>query len=151
MPANDNDVIDNDSISGVCGKSIGNGVNIFVHFFSTPISILNLTMSSESQENDVSNDILSKRKYFQLFTHESNTFLLEQYRANRFNDAAQQWRLSLFVDCSQTDENAMKTWSPPVSLHSLGVCCCWWTDGGDIGADDTWFNERHCPGARDWS
>jgi len=31
---------------GVCGKSIGNGVNIFVHFSSTPTSILNLTTSS---------------------------------------------------------------------------------------------------------
>jgi len=57
---------------GVCGKFIGNGVNIFVHFSSTPTSILNLTTSSESQYNDVSNDILSVRKYFQLFTHESN-------------------------------------------------------------------------------
>ena len=34
-------------------------VYIFVHFSSTPISILNLTMSSESQESDVSNDISS--------------------------------------------------------------------------------------------
>jgi len=65
-------------VTGVCGKSIGSCVNIFVHFFSTPISILNLAMSSESQENDVSNDILSERKYSQLFTHESNTFLLKQ-------------------------------------------------------------------------
>ena len=40
-------------------KSIGNGVDIFVHFFTTPISILNLTVSSESQENDVSNHVLS--------------------------------------------------------------------------------------------
>jgi len=58
-------------VTGVCGKSIGIGVNIFVHFFSTPILILNLTMSSESQENDISNDILSRRKYSQFFTHES--------------------------------------------------------------------------------
>jgi len=61
--------------SGMCGKSIGNGVNFFVHFSSTPISILNLTISSESQYNDVSNDISSMWKYFQLFTHESDTFL----------------------------------------------------------------------------
>ena len=77
-------------VTGVCGKSIGNGVNIFVHFFSTPISILYLTMSPESQENDVSNDILSERKYSQLFMHESNKFLLKQlYQANRFTDATQ--------------------------------------------------------------
>ena len=44
---------------GMCGKSIGNGVNIFVHFSSNPSSILNLTISSESQYNDVSNDISS--------------------------------------------------------------------------------------------
>jgi len=69
MPANDNDVIDND---------IGNGVNIFVHFSSTPTSILNLTISRESQYNDISNDILSVRKYSQLFTNESNIFLLKQ-------------------------------------------------------------------------
>jgi len=60
-------------------------------------------MSSESQEN-VSNDILSDQKYSQLFTHESNTFLLKQlYRANRFTDAVQQLRHSLFIDCSQMD------------------------------------------------
>ena len=42
-------------------------------------SILNLTISSESQRNLDSNDILSVRKYCQLFTHESNTFLGKQY------------------------------------------------------------------------
>ena len=106
---------------GVCRKSIGNGVNIFVHFSSTPISILNLTMSPESQESDVSNDILTEQKYSQLFTHESNIFLLKQlYQANRFTDAVQRWRHSLFIDCSQTDGNASKTWSLPVSLRSLG-------------------------------
>jgi len=88
--------------SGVCGKFIGNGVDIFVHFFSTPISILNLTTSSESQENGVSNDILFERKYSQLFTYESNTFLLK-HQANRFTDAVQWWRHSLFIVCSQTD------------------------------------------------
>jgi len=61
--------------SGMCGKSIGNGVNIFVHFSSTRTSILNLTTSSESQYNDVSDDISSVWKYSQLFMHESNTFL----------------------------------------------------------------------------
>jgi len=70
-------------VTGICRKSIGNGVNIFVHCFSTPISILNLTMLPESQENDVSNDILSDRKYSQLFTHESNTFMLKQIYGRR--------------------------------------------------------------------
>jgi len=80
-------------VTGVCGESFGNGVKHFCTFFSTPISILNLTMSSESQENDVSNDILFKQKYSQLFTHESNTLLSKQlYQANRFTDSAQQWR-----------------------------------------------------------
>ena len=53
----------------------------FLYISSQPpfrFSILNLTMSSESQENDVSNDILPERKYSQLFTHESNIFLLKQ-------------------------------------------------------------------------
>jgi len=68
-------------MAACCG--IANGVNIFVHCLSTPISILNLTMSPESQENEVSNDILSKRKYSQLFTHESNTFLLKQIYGHR--------------------------------------------------------------------
>jgi len=90
--------------SGVCGKSIGNGVNIFVHFSSTPTLILNLTISSESQYNVVSNDILSERKYSQLFMHVSNIFLLKQlYQANRFTNAVQRWRHSLFIDCAQTD------------------------------------------------
>ena len=37
------------------------------------------SLSSESQQNDVSNNILSVRKECQLFTHESNAFLGEQY------------------------------------------------------------------------
>jgi len=45
---------------------------IFVHFSSTPTSILNLTISSESQWNIDSNDVLSIRKYSQLFTQKSN-------------------------------------------------------------------------------
>jgi len=56
-------------------KFIWNGVDIFVHFFTTPVLILNLTTSSESHENEVSNDILSERKYSQLFMHESNIFV----------------------------------------------------------------------------
>jgi len=60
---------------GVCGRCIGNGVNIFVHFSLTPTSILKLTISPESRHNDVSNDISSVWKYSQLFTHELNTFL----------------------------------------------------------------------------
>ena len=83
-PANDNDVIDNAGVLW-CHWRVRknpserwNGVDIFVNFFTTPISILNLTMSSESQENDIFNDILSERKYSQLFTHESNIFLLKQ-------------------------------------------------------------------------
>jgi len=35
-------------------------------------------MLTESQENDVFNDVLFERKYSQLFTHESNIFLLKQ-------------------------------------------------------------------------
>jgi len=40
---------------------------------------------------------LSERKYSQLFTHESSIFLLKQlYQANRFTDAAQRYRHSLY-------------------------------------------------------
>jgi len=80
-------------------SSIWNGVDIFVDFFTTPISILNLTTSSKSQERVVSNDILSERKYSQLFTHESNIFLFKQ-----LSRAAMTPRRSLFIDCcSQKD------------------------------------------------
>ena len=51
---------------------------ILAIFSQTPISTSNLTVFSESQWNVVSNDVLSVRKYYQLFTHESNTFLLKQ-------------------------------------------------------------------------
>jgi len=102
---------------GVCGKSIGNGVDIFVHFFTTPMSILNLTMSSESHENGVSNDILSERKCSQLFTHELNIFLLKQLY--QFTDAAQRWRHSLFKDCSQTDERKIKHHMISCQFHSV--------------------------------
>jgi len=52
---------------GVCGKSIGNGVDIFVHFFITPISILNLTMSSESQEKRRFQRYIVRTKIFLTF------------------------------------------------------------------------------------
>jgi len=100
-------------------KSIENGVDIFVHFSTTPMSILNLTMSPESQENDVSNDILAERKYSQLFTHESNIFLLKQLY--QFTNAVQQWCHSLFIDCSQTDGRKSKHHMIfTSSLRSLG-------------------------------
>jgi len=102
-------------------KFIWNGVDIFVHFFTTPIPILNLNMSSESHENEVSNDILSEQKYSQLFTHESNIFLLKQYRANRFTDAVQRWCRSLFIDCAQKDRRTESiTVYPRHSPRSLG-------------------------------
>ena len=104
----------------LCGKSTWNGVVIFVHFFTTPISILNLSMSLESHENKVSSDILFERKYSQLFTHESNIFLLKQFRANRFTDAVQRWRRSLFIDCAQTDRQQASQYIPRRSLRSLG-------------------------------
>jgi len=66
-------------------------------------------MSSERQESDVSNDVLSERKYSQLFKHESNIFMLKHlYQANRFTDAAQRWRHSLSIDCTQTDGRKSK-------------------------------------------
>jgi len=40
---------------------------------------LNLTILSESQQNNISNNILSIRKYCQFFTHDLNTFLGKQY------------------------------------------------------------------------
>jgi len=84
-------------------------VYIFVHFSSTLILILNLTMSPESQESNISNDILYKQKYSQHFMHESNIFLLKQlYQANRFTDTTQRWHHSLFIDCAQTDGQTEK-------------------------------------------
>ena len=52
---------------------------IFVHFSSTPTSILNLTILQKKRWNIDSNSTLSVRKYCQLFTHESNIFLGQQY------------------------------------------------------------------------
>jgi len=49
----------------------------FTNFSQTQTLTSNLTVSSESQWNVDSNDILSIWKYCQLLTHESNTFLLE--------------------------------------------------------------------------
>jgi len=61
-------------------QNIGNSVT-FLYIFpqSPPRSWTNLTVSSESQWNIDANDLLSVRKYSQLFTHESNTFLGKQY------------------------------------------------------------------------
>ena len=52
---------------------------ILANFLQTPISTSNLTESPESQWNVDSNDVLSVRKYCQLFTHESNTLLFNKY------------------------------------------------------------------------
>jgi len=51
----------------------------FCKFRANPTSTSTLTMSSESQWNADSNDILSVRKYYQIFTYESNIFLCEKY------------------------------------------------------------------------
>jgi len=81
---------------------------IFVLFSSTPISILNLTISSESQWNIDSNDILSVRKYCQLFTNESNTFLGEQY-------IVEDW-----TECAQTDKTDRQKWKQYIhQFHSV--------------------------------
>jgi len=50
---------------------------IFANCSQTPASTSNLSTFSESQWNVDSNDTLSVRKYYQLFTHKSNTFLLQ--------------------------------------------------------------------------
>jgi len=52
---------------------------IFAKCSQTPASTLNLSTSSESQWNVDSNNLLSIRKYYQLFMYKSNTFLCEQY------------------------------------------------------------------------
>jgi len=41
-----------------------------------------LTISSESQRTDVSDDVLSVRQYCELFTHESKTFLFKNTPKN---------------------------------------------------------------------
>ena len=76
-------------------------VNVFVHFSSTPNSIFNRSISSESQSYTEFNDILSARKYCQLFTHESNTFLtsfrpFKRMRAQMPNNARYHARNSPF-------------------------------------------------------
>jgi len=48
---------------------------IFANCSQTPALTLNLSTSSESQWYADSNNILSVRKYYQFFTHESNTLL----------------------------------------------------------------------------
>jgi len=78
MRANDNDVIDNDGVLWRVRKIHRKRCEHFCTFLINPISILNLTMSSESQESDVSSNILSEWKYSQLLTYESNIFLLKQ-------------------------------------------------------------------------
>ena len=50
-------------------------VVFFANFSPNPTSTSNLTVSSESQWNIDSNGVLSVQKYYQLLTHESNTFL----------------------------------------------------------------------------
>jgi len=49
---------------------------VFANCSQTPASTSNMSTSSESQWNVDSSDVLCVRKY-QLFTHESNTFLLQ--------------------------------------------------------------------------
>jgi len=95
-------------------QNIGNGV-IFLYISPrNPTSILNLTISSESQWNIDSSDILFVRKYYQLFTNESNTFLANDIS---FYCRRLDW---VCTDRHTHRQTKMKTVYPPVSLHSLG-------------------------------
>jgi len=53
----------------------------FCKFLANPTLTSNLTVSSESQWDIESNNVMSQSvwKYYQLFTHESNTFLFNKY------------------------------------------------------------------------
>jgi len=54
-------------------------VTFFANCSQKPASTSNLSKSPESQWNVDSNNVLSIWKYYQFFTHESNTFLCEKY------------------------------------------------------------------------
>jgi len=56
----------------------------FCKFSQTPTSTSNLTASSENQWNWDSKDVLCVRKYCQLFTHESNTFVAKMRHWNQW-------------------------------------------------------------------
>jgi len=56
----------------------------FCKFFVNSNTILNLTVSSESQWTDIFDVLLSVWKYCQFFTHELNTFLLKIRYSNQW-------------------------------------------------------------------
>ena len=57
---------------------------IFANFSQIPTSISHLTVSSESQWNVDSNDMLCVWKYYQPFTYQSNTFLCQNMHSAQF-------------------------------------------------------------------
>jgi len=88
---------------------------IFANFAQTPTSTSNLTVSLESQWNVHSNDILSVRKYCQLFTYELNTFLCKKCHS---------------AHSDQQGANAKKSPKQPLPLgarepHLIHECLGW--------------------------
>jgi len=127
--------------SGVCGKSIGNGVDIFVHFFTTPTSILNLTISSENQYNDVSDNISSVWKYSQLFTHESNTFLAKICYSAYYIITSP--RITAYC-CERRSQNIGRTWCTFLYI-SPQTPFRFWTRLSRQKAKKTTFSMMYCP------
>ena len=83
--------VDHDNGVICCTAFCGNGhfafdVLHFCTFLLNPTSILNLTISTESQWNIDSNDMFSVCKYCQLFTRVSNTFLGKQCHSAHSNE-----------------------------------------------------------------
>ena len=92
---------------------------LYIHFASTPTSILNLTIAKEREFDTEFSGIPCVRKYCQFFTHES---IIDQH-------------VSVFVcrHCKVLDENLAKCRKPcqkqPLSLEARGLPSNTWMPG----------------------
>ena len=78
-----------------------------MQIFCKPPFDLEPDKSSESQQNNISNNILSIRKYCQFFTHDLNTFLGKQY--------------VILPIQTNWDANAEKSQKEPLLLQARGL------------------------------
>jgi len=88
----------------------------FCKFHANPSSTLNLTVSSESQRNRDSNDILSIRKYCELFTYMLNTFLLKIRHWNQWANGSKK---------TQKTYLPLEARGPPSSASMPGYINAW--------------------------
>jgi len=106
-----------------------------------PISISKLTTSSEIQRTGVSNDILSVRKYCQLFTHESNTKIHSKTSFKPMSEKTQNYSFPLGPWAPSNTPILDRPHSPPQTASRSNLPFCHSTTSGQTDQP----TDQSCP------